>query len=231
MSKEDILIIEDDKNISRLIKYNLEKENYDAFAVPNGEEALEFLKRYPADLIILDIMLPKMDGFEVCRAIKQEPKLKDIPVIMVTAKGEEMDRVVGLELGADDYIIKPFSPRELVLRVKAILRRSGKVSPENNIIKAGELLIDTDKYKVLSGKKEIELTPMEFKLLVALAQRRGRLQLRERLLSDVWGLTSEVDTRTIDTHIKRLREKLGKFGALIRTVRGLGYKFREEDED
>lgn len=231
MQKEEILIVEDDKNISKLIKFNLEKEGYDTFAVPDGEEALAHLKRFAVDLIILDIMLPKMNGFEVCRAVKQDPKLKKIPVIMVTAKGEEVDRVVGLELGADDYIVKPFSPRELVLRVKATLRR-GKTEPaKKEVLRAGPIVIDTEKHKVTAGKKGVELTPMEFKLLETLIERQGRVQSREQLLTDVWDIAADVDTRTIDTHIKRLREKLGKAGDMIATVRGLGYKAREDDED
>ncbi|MDD5311182.1 MAG: response regulator transcription factor [Candidatus Omnitrophica bacterium] len=231
MQKKEILIVEDDKNISKLIKFNLEKEGFDAFAVPNGEEALEHLKRFFPDLIILDIMLPKINGFDVCRSIKQDPKLKNIPVIMVTAKGEEVDRVVGLELGADDYIVKPFSPRELVLRVKAILKRGKPETTQKNIINAGDLVIDIEKHKVTVKKKEVELTPMEFKLLATLAERQGRVQSREQLLTDVWDIATDVDTRTIDTHIKRLREKLGKAGELLETVRGLGYRCREDDED
>lgn len=231
MPNENILIVEDDKNISKLIKFNLEKEGFDAFAVPNGEDALEHLKRYSVDLVILDIMLPKMDGFEVCRRAKQDPKLRDIPVIMLTAKGEEVDRVVGLELGADDYIVKPFSPRELTLRVKAILRRGKAPAAVKEILKAGGITVDSAKHRVTAGKKEIELTPMEFKLLSTLMERGGRVQSREQLLTDVWDIAADVDTRTIDTHIKRLREKLGKPGDAIRTVRGLGYQFREDDED
>ncbi|MFA5164318.1 MAG: response regulator transcription factor [Candidatus Omnitrophota bacterium] len=231
MPNENILIVEDDRNISKLIKFNLEKEGFDAFAVPNGEDALEHLKRYSVDLVILDIMLPKMDGFEVCRQAKQDPKLKDIPVIMLTAKGEEVDRVVGLELGADDYIVKPFSPRELTLRVKAILRRGKAPAAVKEILKAGGITVDSARHRVTAGRKEIELTPMEFKLLSTLMVRSGRVQSREQLLADVWDIAADVDTRTIDTHIKRLREKLGKPGDAIRTVRGLGYQFREDDED
>ncbi|OGX29650.1 MAG: DNA-binding response regulator [Omnitrophica WOR_2 bacterium RIFCSPHIGHO2_01_FULL_49_10] len=231
MQKEEILIVEDDKNISKLIKFNLEKEGYYAFAVPSGEEALEHLKKYHTDLIILDIMLPKIDGFEVCRSVKQDPKLKNIPVIMVTAKGEEVDRVVGLELGADDYIVKPFSPRELVLRIKAILRRGKSEGAKKNILSIGRLVINIEKHEVTVDKKKVDLTPMEFKLLATLVERQGRVQSREQLLTDVWDIAADVDTRTIDTHIKRLREKLGKAGDLLETVRGLGYKCREEDED
>ena len=231
MSKEKILIIEDDKHISRLVRYNLEKSGYDPTVVGDGEEALDILGKQGADLIILDIMLPKMDGFEVCRAIKQNTKLKNIPIIMLTAKGEEVDRIVGLELGADDYVVKPFSPRELMLRVKAILRRREIEESPKDIIRRGVLVIDIPKHRVTVNNKEVTLTPIEFKLLVTLIERKSRIQSRDQLLSDVWDMHADVFTRTVDTHIKRLREKLGKAGAQIETVRGLGYRFKEEDED
>ncbi len=229
--KERILIVEDDKHISKLIKFNLEKANYDCAIAATGEKALEALDDRPVDLIILDIMLPGMDGFGICRTIKEKEKLKNIPIIMLTAKGEEVDRIVGLELGADDYIVKPFSPRELVLRVKAILKRGKIEDTKKDILVAGGIAIDIPKHKVTVKEKPIDLTQMEFKLLVTLMERRGRVQTRDRLLSDVWDMDSSIDTRTIDTHIKRLREKLGKSGSFIETVRGLGYKFKEEDED
>jgi len=229
MTKEQILIIEDDKHIAKLVKYNAEKSGYDCMVAQDGEEALEVLATHGADLIILDIMLPKMDGFEVCRVVKQDPRFKSIPVIMLTAKGEEVDRIVGLELGADDYVVKPFSPRELMLRVKAILRR-GKIeeSPKDSI-RRDDLTIDIPKHKVMVKNKEVELTPIEFKLLVTLIERAGRIQSRDQLLSDVWDMHADVFTRTVDTHIKRLREKLGRAGDMIETVRGLGYRCKEED--
>lgn len=229
--KEKILIVEDDKNISKLVKYNLEKAGFDCYTALTGEEALEVLSKFSIDLIILDIMLPEIDGFELCRMIKQETKLKNIPVVMLTAKGEEVDRVVGLELGADDYIVKPFSPRELVLRVKAILRRGKIEEAKKDILSAGILIVDIPKYKVTINQKEIGLTPIEFKLLVTLMERQGRVQTRDRLLTDVWDMHAEVYTRTVDTHIKRLREKLGKAGKMIETITGLGYRFKEDDED
>ena len=229
MVKEKILVVEDDKHISKLLKYNLEKSGYDCTVAGDGEEALAVLPKYRFDLIILDIMLPKMDGFELCRLIKQDVKLKNIPVIMLTAKGEEVDRVVGLELGADDYIVKPFSPRELILRIKAILRRGKPEESPKDIIKRGALVIDNLKHIVTVNNKEIELTPMEFKLLLTLIERNGRVQSRARLLSDVWGINADIYTRTVDTHIKRLRKKLDKIGKLIETVRGLGYRFKEEE--
>jgi len=231
MSKENILIIEDDKHISKLVKYNLEKTGYDCTIVEDGEKALDVLSKQGIDLILLDIMLPEMDGFEVCRLIKQDTKLKNIPIIMLTAKGEEVDRIVGLELGADDYVVKPFSPRELMLRIKAILKRGKEEELPKDIIKRGTLVIDVLKHRVMVNNKEIELTPIEFKLLVTLIERKGRVQSRNRLLTDVWGIDAEIYTRTVDTHVKRLREKLGKVGDLLETVRGLGYRFKEEDED
>ncbi len=230
MSKLQLLIIEDDKHISKLIKYNAEKAGYDCTLAQDGEEALDILNKQGADLIILDIMLPKMDGFEVCRVIKQSPKLKNIPVIMLTAKGAEVDRVVGLELGADDYVVKPFSPRELMLRIKAILRRGKTEELPKDIIRRGGLVIDIPKHRVTVNHKEIELTPIEFKLLVTLIERTGRIQSRDKLLADVWDMHSDVFTRTVDTHIKRLREKLGKMGSIIETERGLGYRCKEDED-
>ncbi len=229
MSKENILIVEDDKNISKLIKYNLEKEGFRCAVSFDGEDALKSLDKSSADLMILDIMLPGIDGLEVCRRVKHDKKLFNIPIIMLTAKGEEVDKVVGFELGADDYIVKPFSPRELILRIKAILKRMKPAEVEKDILKSGKLTVDLSRYKVTVEKKEVELTNMEFNLLVTLMQRAGRVQSRETLLDDVWDIASDVTTRTVDTHIKRLREKLGKTGNLIETVRGVGYRFSEKE--
>jgi DNA-binding response OmpR family regulator len=232
MIKKRILIIEDDKNISNLIKYNLEKSGYECLAAVSGEEAFKMLDRWMADLIILDVMLPGMDGFEVCRHIRQEERSQEIPVIMLTAKGEEVDRVVGLELGADDYMVKPFSPRELVLRIKAILRRGNAQEADKEVLTVGMLSVDIPRHKVLVGNEDVELTPMEFKLLVTLMQRQGRVQTRDSLLSDVWGLGADIYTRTVDTHIKRIRQKLKGAAKFIETVPGVGYRFDEgEDED
>lgn len=226
-----ILIVEDDKHISKLVKYNLEKAGYDCTIAVSGEEAFGVLNKEQVDCIILDIMLPKMDGFEVCRSIKQESKFKNIPIVMLTAKGEEVDRIVGLELGADDYIVKPFSPRELVLRVKAILRRGKIEETKKDILTADILTVDIPRHKVTVNEKEVELTPMEFKLLVTLMERQGRVQTRDGLLSEIWDIHAEVTTRTVDTHIKRLREKLGKAGKMIETIFGMGYKFKQEDDE
>jgi two-component system phosphate regulon response regulator PhoB len=175
-------------------------------------------------------MLPGMDGKDVCRALKSNPLTQSIPILMLTAKAEEVDRVIGFELGADDYVTKPFSPRELVLRVKAILRRKEVDQEGEKIIRIGDLLIDIDRHHVSVKKSNIRLTSTEFKLLVELASKKGRIQTRERLLDKVWGYTYEGYARTVDTHIRRLREKLGPSGDYIETIRGVGYRFREEKE-
>ena len=228
MSKEKILIVEDDTHISQLVKYNLEKAGFTCILCTTGEGALKILNKEHIDLVILDIMLPEMDGFEVCRKIKQNQDTANLPIIMLTAKGEEIDRIVGLELGADDYVVKPFSPRELVLRIKAILKRGKVQDTVSDVLIADTLKVDILRHKVTLDDVSIELTPMEFNLLVTLMKRRGRVQSRQVLLADVWDMGSEVTTRTIDTHIKRLREKLKDVGVMIETVRGLGYRFSEE---
>ncbi len=228
MSKEKILVVEDDPHISKLIRYNLDKEGYDHQAVITGEDALLKLEESKYDLMILDVMLPKIDGFEVCRRIRQHSLLSQLPILILTARGEETDKIVGFELGADDYLVKPFSPRELILRIKSILRRKKQsVETIEGIFEIDQLKLDTIKHKVFVGTKEVVLTAMEFKLLNTLMHRRGRMQSRDQLLSDVWALDSDVTTRTVDTHIKRLRQKLGKMGKLIETVRGYGYRFSD----
>jgi DNA-binding response OmpR family regulator len=228
MKADKILIVEDDKNIAKLVKYNLEKAGFSCTTTITGEDALDLLDREPFGLVILDIMLPKMNGLEVCKAIKQEENLSGMPIIMLTAKGEEVDRVVGFELGADDYVVKPFSPRELVLRVKAVLKRKEPKSSSKDKLSAGKISVDITRYKVTVNNKAVELTPMEFRLLATLMERIGRVQSREKLLEDVWGITADVTTRTVDTHIKRLRKSLGKSGRWIETVRSIGYRFSEE---
>jgi len=189
---------------------------------------LEKAKKERPGLIILDLMLPEMDGRDVCRALKSNPLTQSIPILMLTAKTEEVDRIVGFELGADDYVTKPFSPRELVLRVKAILRRKEVPPQEGKMIQIGDLSIDVDRHQVVIKKSPVQLTSTEFKLLVELTTHRGRVQTREHLLDKVWGYTYEGYARTVDTHIRRLREKLGLLGEYIETIRGVGYRFREE---
>jgi two-component system phosphate regulon response regulator PhoB len=196
----------------------------------DGGSGLELAKKERPNLIILDLMLPQIDGKDVCRALKSNPLTQSIPILMLTAKAEEVDRVIGFELGADDYVTKPFSPRELVLRVKAILRRKEAPQEGEKVLRIGDLLIDIDRHRVSIKDKPIRLTSTEFKLLFELASRRGRVQTREHLLDKVWGYTYEGYARTVDTHIRRLREKLGPFGDYIETIRGMGYRFQEEKE-
>ena len=196
----------------------------------DGASGLELAKKERPSLIILDLMLPEMDGKDVCRALKANPNTQSIPILILTAKAEEVDRVIGFELGADDYVTKPFSPRELVLRVKAIQRRKEIPDERDKTILVGDLLIDIDRHQVSVKKKAISLTSTEFKLLLELVTNKGRVQTRERLLDKVWGYTYEGYARTVDTHIRRLREKLGSFGDSIETIRGVGYRFREEDK-
>ncbi|MCF7872696.1 MAG: response regulator transcription factor [Candidatus Omnitrophica bacterium] len=220
-----ILVVEDDKNILKLIRYNLEKEGFKVFTAITGEDGLDIVEQEDIDLAILDLMLPKMNGLDLCRKIKQDEFNSAIPVMIVTAKGEEVDRIVGFELGADDYLVKPFSVRELVLRVKAILRRKPKEKKPTSKISIGKIKLDPQKFKVSINDKFIKLTPMEFKLLQLLMSESERVLSREKLLSRAWGLDSAITTRTVDTHIKCLRKKLGKEGKRIETVRGFGYKF------
>jgi len=196
----------------------------------DGVSGLEQAKKDRPGLIILDLMLPEMDGKDVCRALKSNPLTQSIPILMLTAKAEELDRVIGFELGADDYVTKPFSPRELVLRVKAILRRKEAPQEGQKVIRIGDLLIDLDRHRVSIKDTPIRLTSTEFKLLFELATKRGRVQTRENLLDKVWGYTYEGYARTVDTHIRRLREKLGPLGNHIETLRGVGYRFREGKE-
>ena len=227
MPNSKILIVEDDKNISKLVKYNLEKSDFKCLTTITGEDALEILDKEPIELIILDIMLPKMDGLELCKIIKQDKDLLHIPIILLTAKGEEIDKVVGFELGADDYVVKPFSPRELILRVKAILKRRKPKDTQQVILSTRRIHLDSSRHKVTADKRDVSLAPLEFKLLETLMSRKGRVQTRERLLDDVWGISADITTRTVDTHVKRLRQKLGKAGQAIETVRAVGYRFSE----
>lgn len=213
-----------------LVVYHLRQSGFSVISALDGPSGLELAKKERPGLIILDLMLPGMDGKEICRALKSNPLTQSIPILMLTAKAEEIDRVIGFELGADDYVTKPFSPRELVLRIKAILRRKEAGHESEKIIRIGDLLIDIDRHHVSVKKSPVQLTSTEFKLLEELASKRGRVQTRERLLDRVWGYTYEGYARTVDTHIRRLREKLGPLGDFIETIRGVGYRFREEKE-
>lgn len=217
-----ILIVEDDPNISKLVEYNLQKAGFKTVSVDSGEKANSILQKDRFHLVILDIMLPGMDGLEICKKIKNNKKLSDMKILMLTAKGEEVDKVLGFELGVDDYVVKPFSPRELVLRVKAILRRNETVK---DLILCDGIKIDVKNHDVFVDNKKTELTAMEFKLLVTLVENKGNVQTRDYLLEEVWSSSSDITTRTIDTHIKRLRQKIGKYGKKIETVRSLGYRY------
>jgi len=225
-----VLIVEDDTNIAKLVQYNLEKNGLTCLVAASGTRALEIIKKDRVDLILLDIMLPGMDGFEVCKEVRQDPDHAAVPIIMLTARGEEVDRIVGLELGADDYVVKPFSPRELVLRVKAMLKRGKPLEEKESTLHCHKLKVNIAEHEVTLSGKAVELTQTEFNLLVLFLKRAGRVQSREVLLNDVWGIESYIETRTVDTHVKRLRQKLGKFGDRIHTIRGFGYKFVHEEE-
>jgi two-component system phosphate regulon response regulator PhoB len=221
---ETILIIEDENDLAELVAFNLEKEGYRSLIAPDGRIGLESARDNSPDLILLDLMLPGLPGIELCKILKGSERTARIPIIMLTARGEEIDRVVGFEVGADDYMVKPFSTRELLLRVKAVLRRTGREEVAGKIIRVGAISIDTDRHLVSVEGTEVNLTTTEFKLLLTLAERLGRMQSRDRLLKDVWGISHIGDTRTVDTHITRLRTKLGDAGDMIKTVRGFGYK-------
>jgi two-component system phosphate regulon response regulator PhoB len=222
-----ILIIEDERDLADLVAFNLEKEGYRTLTALDGTNGLELARSQTPDLVLLDLMLPGMMGMDVCKSLKKSEKTSHIPVIMLTARGEEIDRVVGFEVGADDYVVKPFSTRELLLRVKAVLRRSLPDKPEGKIIKVGTVTINTERHMVDVEGEDVTLTTTEFKLLLNLAERLGRVQSRDLLLKNVWGYNYVGDTRTVDTHITRLRTKLGPAGDLIKTVRGFGYKMEE----
>ena len=222
-----ILIIEDEHDLAELVAFNLEKEGYRPLIAHDGTAGLEAARRDQPDLILLDLMLPGIMGTELCKLLKSHEKTAAIPVIMLTAKGEEIDRVVGFEVGADDYIVKPFSSRELLLRIKAVLRRTIPDGGNERILRIGPLTIDTERHLVQVEGEEITLTSTEFKLIFNLAERTGRVQSRDLLLKNVWGYNYIGDTRTVDTHVTRLRTKLGIAGDLIKTVRGFGYKLEE----
>lgn len=222
-----ILIVEDERDLAELVAFNLEQEGFQTVIAQDGVEGLEEASRLSPDLVLLDLMLPKLQGTDVCKLLKKSEKTARIPVIMLTAKGEEIDKVVGLEVGADDYVVKPFSTRELLLRVKAVLRRSKAEASTSPIINVGPVTIDAERHRVAVNEVEISFTSTEFKLLHTLAQRLGRVQSRELLLRDVWGYNYVEDTRTVDTHITRLRTKMGEAGNLIKTVRGFGYKLEQ----
>jgi two-component system, OmpR family, phosphate regulon response regulator PhoB len=219
-----VLVVDDERDLLSLLDFNLRAAGLETLLATTGEQALSHLRRRIPDLVLLDVMLPDVSGTEVCRQIKSDPRTRHVPVVMLTAKGEEVDRVVGFELGADDYVTKPFSVRELVLRLKAVLRRAGGRPAERTPESVGPIRVEIDAHRCFVDGAEVQLTPLEFKLLATFMVRLGRVQSREQLLEDVWEMSSEVETRTVDTHVKRLREKLGSGRELLETVRGIGYR-------
>tara|TARA_B100001079_G_scaffold39376_1_gene30734 strand:+ start:2891 stop:3580 length:690 start_codon:yes stop_codon:yes gene_type:complete len=225
-----IFIVEDEPDLRDTLSFNFENEGFKVSSFPDGEKCLTSVKKNKPDLIILDLMLPGINGLDVCREIRSEEENNDVSIIMLTAKGEEIDRIVGFELGADDYVTKPFSVRELILRVKVLLKKRSDNQSAEKILEYGPVKMNLDAHSVLVDDIDVVLTALEFKLLKHLLKRRGRVQTRDQLLGDVWGYSSEVTTRTVDTHIKRLREKLGSTGDLIQTIRGVGYRFNNHSE-
>jgi len=225
--KPRILVVDDEPEAVELIEFNLKQSGYTVSTASDGAEALKKARSQVPDLIVLDVMLPEMDGFEICKTLRIDAATARVPIIMLTAKAAEIDRVLGLELGADDYLTKPFSTRELLLRIKKILSRGQTAEPAENLLRFGDLAIDTPRHVASWREKPFDLTATEFKLLTVLAQRAGRVQSRDQLLRDVWEYDSLIDTRTVDTHMRRLREKLGPASRHLDTVRGVGYRFVE----
>lgn len=223
--KATILVVDDEPDALELISYNLKNAGYAVASAVDGNNALEKARDLLPSLILLDVMLPEVNGFEVCKHLRRDPTTAGIPIIMLTAKTAEIDRVLGLELGADDYVTKPFSPRELVLRIKKLLERSQAAVTPDVQLRVGDLVIDVPRHTVTFGSEQIDLTATEFKLLHMLTKNRGLVQSRERLLRTVWEYERDVDTRTVDTHVRRLREKLGGAAKYLETVRGVGYRF------
>ena len=223
-----ILIVEDEQDLAGLLVYNLRQAGHEAEVARTGASAIARLATFKPNLILLDLMLPDISGLEVIRAIRAAPQQHRTAVMMVTAKGAEPDRIQGVELGADDYVVKPFSVRELLLRVEAVLRRMVADTEGDLVLSAGAIRVDPARHEVTVAGAAVVLTPLEFRLLRTLLERPGRIQTREMLLSDVWGIEAEIETRTVDTHIKRLRQKLGASGESIETIRGVGYRFSDE---
>jgi two-component system phosphate regulon response regulator PhoB len=226
-----ILVVEDEQDLGALLLYNLEQKGHQPQLARTGARAIASVGIFKPDLVLLDLMLPDISGLEVIRAIRASPEHSRIAVVMVTAKGAESDRLQGFELGADDYVVKPFSVQELMLRVDAILRRMAADSKREAVIIRGRIRVEPSRYEVTVAGVPVLLTPIEFRLLTTLLERPGRIQTRDALLSDVWGIDAKIETRTVDTHVKRLRQKLGTAGELIETIRGVGYRFSDEDRE
>jgi DNA-binding response OmpR family regulator len=226
--KSRILVVDDEPDAVDLIVFNLEAAGYAVSTAGDGAEALRKARQMPPDLILLDLMLPEVDGLEVCKILRRDSATAKVPIIMLTAKAAEIDRILGLELGANDYVTKPFSPRELTLRVRNLLSQKEPAGDKADQYRVADLFIDVPRHLVMVNRKQIELTATEFRLLTLLVERKGRVQSREQLLQDVWHYESLIDTRTVDTHMRRLREKLGKASRHLDTVRGVGYRFLED---
>jgi two-component system phosphate regulon response regulator PhoB len=228
-----ILVVEDERDIAALVAYHLTKEGYRVRTAGSGTEAMEGIGNERPDLIVLDLMLPGLSGYEVLTELRRRGETAEVPVVVLTARRDEQDRVKGLELGADDYITKPFSPRELVLRVAAVLRRAQApaVAGAGKVLRAGPIAVDLNAFRVKVNDREIDLTPTELRLLVTLLERRGRVQSRQQLLEAAWDIQARIETRTVDMHVQRLRTKLEEAGDWIETVRGFGYRFRSKEED
>ncbi|MEK0445120.1 MAG: winged-helix phosphate transcriptional response regulator [Verrucomicrobiota bacterium] len=222
--RKRILVADDEPDVLALLSLNLQRAGFEVLRAEDGERALRLAREENPALVVLDLMMPGLSGLEVAKQLKQSPATAGIPVVMLTAKSEEVDRIVGLELGADDYVTKPFSPREMVLRIQSVLRRTEPPAVAVDSLEVGPIRVDRVRHEVVIGGEPVEFTATEFKLLTVLMERCGRLQSREVLLNDVWGYESVIDTRTVDTHIRRLREKLGHAAELIETVRGFGYR-------
>lgn len=225
-----ILVVEDERDIAALVAYHLTRDGYRVRTASGGPEALEAVTQERPDLIVLDVMLPGFSGLDILGEIRRRPEVADVPVVMLTARREETDRIKGLELGADDYVTKPFSPQELVLRVGAVLRRAKAppIAGSGRVLRGGPIEVDLSAMTVTVDGREVTLTPTEYRLLTTLLERRGRVQSREQLLAAVWDVHVRIETRTVDMHVQRLRAKLGEAGSLIETVRGFGYRFRSE---
>lgn len=226
-----VLVVEDERDIAALIAYHLTREGYRVSTAASGGEALRAVASDHPDIVLLDLMLPDLSGYDVIQELRRQPGLEELPVVFLTARREEADRIRGLELGADDYVTKPFSPQELVLRVGTILRRvrAPAVAGSSRVLRAGEVEADLDAKRVAVSGRELTLTPTEYRLLTALMERRGRVQTRKQLLQSAWDVSADIETRTVDMHIQRLRHKLGDAGDLIETARGFGYRFRSDD--
>ncbi len=227
--KPKILVVDDEPDALEVLGFKLREAGYTPFFATDGMKALAAVRHDRPDLIVLDLMLPEIDGLEVCKILRRDPATVAIPILMLTAKAAEMDRVIGLELGADDYVTKPYSPRELVLRIRKLLKRTQAADEAGDLIRVGALEIDVPRHQALIDHKPVTLTATEFNLLTILAKRRGRVQTRERLLQDVWGYETAIDTRTVDTHMRRLREKVGPAADCLETIRGVGYRFKAEN--